>query len=125
VHETILIGREDEITRLPADDWKRSLQEAPDRISRRLDFMSEDHHRVRYFVVRELPRIGKPIEPSVISDALHLSPSVTAKIIDELEERLFFHVRNADGAISWAFPVTVDDTPHRLVFSTGERLNAA
>lgn len=125
MEETILVGREGDIVRLPADDWKQSLLEAPERISSRLGFMSEDHHQVRYFVVRELPRIGKPIEPAVIADALRLSPSRTAKIIDDLEKRLFFHVRNADGAISWAFPVTVDETPHHLVFSTGERLNAA
>jgi hypothetical protein len=34
--------------------------------------MSEEHHQVRYFVVRELPSRGEPIEPESISRALQL-----------------------------------------------------
>jgi hypothetical protein len=125
VDEIVLSGIESEIARIPAGDWKRELAGAPERISRRLDFMSGDHHRVRNFVVAELPQIGEPIEPAVISDTLHLSPAKTARILDDLEKNLFFLVRNERGEVSWAFPVTTDQTPHRLVFRTGERLNAA
>ena len=123
--EFILAGIEGEITRVSTAEWKRQLAGAPERISRRLDFMSDDHHRVRNLAVEELPRAGKPIEPSVFSDALRLSPGKTAKILDDLERHLFFLVRDGDGAVSWAFPVTADETPHRLVFNTGERLYAA
>jgi len=125
LRDSILLGRGNEITPFPTDDWKGELAAAPERIARRLDFMSDDHHSVREFVVRELPGIGAPIEPEVISDALRLSPGLTAKILNDLEKRLFFHVRNEGGAVAWAFPVTVDETPHRLVFNTGERLYAA
>jgi hypothetical protein len=125
VDEFILAGIEGEITRVSATDWKRRLNEAPERISRRLDFMSDDHHRARNFVVEELPRAGKPIAPGTISDSLRLSPGKTAKILDDLEKHLFFVVRNDEGAVNWAFPVTAAETPHRLVFNTGERLYAA
>jgi hypothetical protein len=123
--EFILAGIESEITRVSAAEWERQLAEMPERIARRLDFMSDDHHRVRYFVVEELARAGEPIEPKAISDHLRLSPAKTARILDDLEKHLFFLVRNVRGAVSWAFPVTTDETPHRLVFSTGERLFAA
>ena len=79
----------------------------------------------RNFVVRELPRTGKPIPPELISDELNLPLSKITEILDDLEKNLFFLVRNEQGEISWAFPVTADKTPHRLTFSTGERLNAA
>jgi hypothetical protein len=46
-------------------------------------------------------------------------------IIGELERALFFVVRNDRNAVSWAFPVTADETPHALAFSTGERCFAA
>jgi hypothetical protein len=46
-------------------------------------------------------------------------------ILDELEQKLFFLVRNAQGAVSWAYPVTVETTPHRLTFKSGEQLYAA
>ena len=29
------------------------------------------------------------------------------------------------GAVEWAYPVTAAQTPHRLAFSSGERINAA
>ncbi len=34
-------------------------------------------------------------------------------------------VRSDAGDVSWAFPVTLDRTPHRLAFDSGERLYAA
>jgi hypothetical protein len=80
---------------------------------------------VRNFVVRELPRIGRPIAPELIAAKVLLPPQRVNAILDELEARLFFLVRDKRGHVSWAFPVTVDKTPHHLTFSNGERLYAA
>jgi len=33
--------------------------------------------------------------------------------------------RNARGEVTWAYPVTVDHTPHRVTFSSGEQIYAA
>jgi hypothetical protein len=41
-------------------------------------------------------------------------------ILDELEAHLTFVFRNEAGAVTWAYPVTVDETPHHATFSTGE-----
>jgi hypothetical protein len=46
-------------------------------------------------------------------------------LLDDLERSLFFLVRDHRGNVSWAFPVSSDRTPHRLRFSTGERIFAA
>ena len=37
----------------------------------------------------------------------------------------FMRIRNPDGEVSWAFPVTSDPTPHQLQFSTGEQIFGA
>jgi len=87
--------------------------------------MSEDHHRVRNMAVTELVRRGRPIDPEVFSQALQLSIPEVETILEELEQKLFFLVRDEHGAVSWAYPVTVEPTPHRLRFSTGEQLYAA
>jgi len=87
--------------------------------------MTEEHHLVRNFVVKELPRAGEPIRSDHISRELMLSRARTEIILDELERHLFFLVRNQRGEVSWAFPVTAENTGHHLVFSTGERLDAA
>jgi hypothetical protein len=123
--DTILMGRGNTISRVPERHWKDELSLAPEHIARRLDFMSPDHHLVRDFVVRELPRYGRPIALAEISEALQLSSARTRDVVEELERNLFFLVRGGGAEISWAFPVTADETGHHLVFSTGERLDAA
>jgi hypothetical protein len=90
-----------------------------------LGFMGADHHLVRNLVVRELPREGKPLTPEWISGELDLQlPRVNA-ILEELEQNMTFLFRNQEGAVSWAYPVTSDRTPHYITFSTGEQIYAA
>ena len=107
------------------ETWEEQLAQAPERNEVRHRFMTEEHHRVRRFAVSELPRLGRPISPRVIADGLGLPVGRTSEILAELEENLFYLVRNKSGDVEWAFPVTVAETPHRLVFSTGERLFGA
>jgi len=123
--DTVLIGRGNTINTIPRWDWEHELSSAPEGISQRLAFMSRDHHLVRNFVVREIPRLGRPILLANISKALNLSPSHTSSIVDDLEKNLFFLVRGNGDEVSWAFPVTAEQTGHHLLFSTGERLDAA
>ena len=123
--EYVLSSAGHRFTEIPRETWKQHVEQAPKDISKMLSFMTKNHHLIRNFVVRELPRIGKPIPPALISAELNMSLSKTTEILDDLERNLFFLVRNEQSEISWAFPVTVDKTPHHLTFSTGERLNAA
>jgi hypothetical protein len=113
------------VVKIPRLEWEKHLSLVPRHVENRLRFMSEEHHLVRYFVVRELPRVGKPMSPEFIAEELALPLARIKAILDELEEKLFFLVRNGQGAVSWAYPVTVDPTPHHLAFSTGERLYGA
>jgi hypothetical protein len=90
-----------------------------------LDFMSADHHRVRNYCVVELPRTGKPLAPEHIAGALDMPLKRLVPILDELEQHMTFLFRNSQGAVTWAYPVTVDVTPHRVTFGTGEQVYAA
>ncbi len=91
-----------------------------------LGFMTPRHHAVRNFVVLELPRNhGRPLRPARIAAALHLEARLVIQLLDDLEKHLFFLVLDTRGNVSWAFPVSSDRTPHRLRFSTGERVFAA
>ena len=123
--ETILVGRGREIELMPRSEWEGQLSKVPEAMKTRLGFMTEQHHLVRYFVVRELPRVRWPITPEYIASSLVLPLARIDKILGELEERLFFLVRDSSGQVSWAFPVTAEVTPHRLTFSTGDRINGA
>ena len=105
---------------IPPQVWQRIVKPDAD-----LDFMDVDHHRVRNLVVREMPREAKPLTPEWISQQLGLPSSRVVEILDELERNMTFLFRSPQGAVTWAYPVTVDKTPHHVTFSTGEQIYAA
>jgi hypothetical protein len=123
--ESVLSVVENQFTEIPRELWAQHIQQTAKEIPKVLDFMTKDHHLMRYFVVRELPRIGKPIPPVFLAEKLDLTFSKTSEILDDLEKNLFFLVRNDKGEVLWAYPVTADHTPHHMTFSTGESINAA
>ena len=91
-----------------------------------LAFLTAKHHAVRNFVVGQVPRNhGRPLTPAQIADALRLARAETVALLDDLEKHLFFLVRDRNGDVSWAFPVTTDRTPHQLRFGTGEKIFGA
>ena len=110
---------------VPAAIWLREVEQSAKTATAGLAFMSLDHHRVRNLVVRELPRFGKPIPPEWIARELDLSRVRVVALIDDLEKHLTFLFRNTQGEVVWAYPVTVEKTPHRVTFSTGEQAYAA
>jgi len=123
--DVILIGRQERILEVPAEHLRKHLA-GTQNPSARLSFMTSEHHLVRNFVVRELPRNqGNPLTPEDISRRLQLSLPRVITILDDLEKHLFFLVRNEIGEVSWAFPVTAEMTLHRLSYSSGERGYAA
>ncbi|GMR13400.1 MAG: hypothetical protein BMS9Abin29_1609 [Gemmatimonadota bacterium] len=123
--EPVIVFSNGEAAEVSASAWAREVLGGPARMSERLEFMSEAHHAVRLSAVRELLETGRPVTPQVIAARTALDRVRISEVLAELEERLFFLVRNHDGDVTWAFPVTVDRTPHRLTFSTGERLYGA
>jgi hypothetical protein len=125
MEEKILLGQGQQIKEVPQTIWKQHLDQIPEHSRAMLSFMTEAHRQVRYFVVKEIAINQKPIEPTFIVERLKLSIEHVNRILDELEKKLFFVVRNENGAVTWAYPMTVEKTPHRLHFQSGERLYAA
>jgi hypothetical protein len=118
--DTILMGVGREIHSVPDRAFVKSMKNIPARMTARLAFMTPDHHKVRDFVVRELPRQVKPLSPAQIAQGTALSLPDISAILAQLEQNLFFLVRDRQGNVSWAFPVTTYGTQHRLRFPTGE-----
>ena len=125
MEEKILLGRDREILETPEAAWKHELAQIPQHGQARLNFMTDAHHQIRYFVVKEMVTRQKPIEPELISEKLGISLDRVNTLLGELERKLFFLVRNERGAVAWSYPITVETTPHKLSFSSGERLYAA
>lgn len=125
MNKSLLLSVWKYLVRIPRPVWQGEVSRSAQNGRNRLGFMSRDHHRVRDYVVRELPRCGAPISPEQISAALEISPERTVAILDALEQGMTFLFRNEKGEVTWAYPVTVDPTPHRITFSTGEQIYAA
>lgn len=125
MRDGILLGRGRQLSELSRQTWEQDLAKVPEHMAARLAFMSEAHHRVRSWVVQQLPYQNAPIPVELIARALSLSEAEVMTLLDDLERHLFFLVRDAQGSVSWAFPVTLTATPHALRFSTGEQCFAA
>jgi len=125
MNDSLLLGLWRYLVPIPRTIWRGQVSKGGLGNVARLAFMSEEHHMVRDFVVRELPRAGKPLSPESISQALGLSPGRVVALLDDLERNKTFLFRNEEGSVAWAYPVTVDRTPHHVTFSSGEQVYAA
>jgi hypothetical protein len=105
--------------------WEKKVFKAKKKFKTEFSFMSEEHRLVHHFVVRELPRAGKPLSSEFVASRLNLSIDHVNVILDDLEKHMTFLFRNGQGEVVWAYPVTVDKTPHHVTFNTGEHLYAA
>lgn len=123
--DKVLMGRGREFTTIAQRELEHHLELGPEHGKTRLAFMSAHHHRIRDYAVVQLAREGAPIAPEIFSEALKIPLDRVNTILSELEKHLFFLVRNESKAVAWAFPITSDETPHRLIFSTGEKIFAA
>lgn len=87
--------------------------------------LEPDQRRVQHFAVREIPRRRGPIAPEVFAAELDLSLDEVLQILDELERRMTFLCRRGGEYVSWAYPVTSDETPHQVRIDGGAAFSAA
>jgi hypothetical protein len=110
---------------IPPSLWEKQIYKHTKKTRAELGFMTAEHRAVHHCIVRELPRVGEPISPQFIADKLSISSDRVQAIFDDLEKHMTFICRDNEGMAVWAYPVTVEKTPHRLTFSTGEQIYAA
>jgi hypothetical protein len=124
--DALLLGFGRQLLPIPAVVWRRALPAVARREARSaLAGLSEEHHRVRDFVVREVARTAAPVEPQTIAEALAMPRSRVAAVLDELERGMVFVYREGGEAVVWAYPVTAAETAHELTFADGHRCHAA
>jgi hypothetical protein len=77
--------------------------------------MTKEHRMAHHCVIKELPSVGEPLSPELTAKELDLSQVRATAILDDLEMSKIV-VRNNDGEVVWAYPVTVEATPDRGVW---------
>jgi hypothetical protein len=125
MNNNLLLGLFRCVLPVPRVLWQMQVSRNARHLDAGLGFMSAEHHLIRNFVVTELPRVGKPLPPDSIAQSLNLPITQVGTILDDLEKHMTFLFRNEQGAVTWAYPVTVERTPHHLALSTGDQVYAA
>ena len=113
------------ILRLPPGIGKRRVGQLAARAKREGGAVSAQHRAVHRFVVRELPRYGRPMPPRHVAESLGIPPVTVTRILADLEAQKGFLFRDEAGAVAWAYPLAAVPTPHRIRFKSGETLYGA
>ena len=121
----LMLGLWRYVLHVPPFIWQKQIEKGKRRFEKEYGKLPADFRNVHHFVVRELPRVGKPLSQDFISGELGLSSVQVRSALDYLEKRMTYLYRNKAGEVIWAYPVTVEKTPHRIAFNTGEELYAA
>jgi hypothetical protein len=123
--DSLLLGFRRLMIPIPRAVWQGQVRSAAVKTRARLASLPDEHTVIHYYCVSELPRAGVPLSPESIAGKLHLPLERVNATLEDLERRMTFLYRNAEGAVAWAYPVTADETPHHVTFDTGERIHAA
>ncbi len=121
----LLLGLWRAMIPLPRALWQKVIFQEVHKVEKKLDFITPEHRAVHHFVVREIPRVGGPLSPEFVAQEVGLPVERVNGILGELEAHMTFLFRNEQGAVTWAYPVTADETPHHVTFGTGEQVHAA
>jgi transcription initiation factor IIE alpha subunit len=122
---TLLKGLWKYLMPVPPFLWKKKIHQMARQAEAGVEFMTSDHHRVRNFIVKTLPKFREPLSSDQIAKGLGIDIESVSTILDDLEKNKFFIFRNKENKVSWAYPVTTERTPHAAYFSTGEKIYAA
>jgi hypothetical protein len=103
---------------------ERQMEAVVQDFDRGLQGLTDDHRLVHRLVVLWLIKTKRPVEVIEAAEKMKLTIDHTAEIIGELDRNTGLLRRNADGAVTGAYPVTLDKERGRLVLSTGDEVGA-
>jgi hypothetical protein len=82
-------------------------------------------HQLQAIVVRDLPGSAGPLTAATIAERAEEPVAEVEQALADLHTWLGFIALDDRGAVEWAYPVTVANTPHHLAFESGERMSGA
>ncbi|UCD89268.1 MAG: hypothetical protein JSW04_12700 [Desulfobacterales bacterium] len=89
------------------------------------DLLSEEERKVHHFIVQQMAIAKEPITAEFIGEKLNISLHRVGNIVDKLEAMKTFCYRSDSRGINWAYPLSLENTGHKLTVSTGEQFFAA
>ncbi len=103
----------------------KGLEKGVEGIKARAALLSVEERRIHHFIVQKMAVVTEPITAELVSEELGLDLELVKNTIDKLEDMKTFLYRSDGPGIDWAYPLSLDNTGHRMTASTGERFFAA
>ena len=88
-------------------------------------FLSVEERKIHHFIVKKMAIVQQPIRAELISEELSISVDRVEKTMNKLEGLKTFLYRSDGMGINWAYPISLENTGHKISVSTGERFFAA
>lgn len=89
------------------------------------DLLSKEERKVHHFIVKQMAIAKEPITTEFIGEKLNISLNRVKDIVDKLEALKTFCYRFDNQGINWAYPLSLENTGHKMTVSTGEQFFAA
>jgi len=89
------------------------------------DLLSKEERKVHHFIVTQMAVAKEPITSEFIGEKLNISLNRVKDIVNKLEAMKTFCYRSDSQGINWAYPLSFEDTGHKMTVSTGEQFFAA
>jgi hypothetical protein len=106
---------------ISAKGVKRSVSGA----KTKADLLSKEERKVHHFIVKQMAIAKEPILAEFIGEKLNISLNRVKDIVEKLEGMKTFCYRYNSQGINWVYPLSFEDTGHKITVSTGEQFFAA
>ncbi len=103
----------------------RGLQKGVSGAKRKADHLSAEERKIHHYIVGKMAVVKEPITAELVGEELGIEVKMVEKTIDKLEGLKTFLYRSDGQGINWAYPLSLEDTGHKMISSTGERFFAA
>ena len=103
MNKNLIFGFWKHLIPVPHRVWQSVVARGAKQSRATLAFMTPDHHKVRDFVVLELPKTGAPLSAETIASRVALPLLHTQQIIAELEKHMTFLFTNSGER--WPGPI--------------------
>jgi hypothetical protein len=124
MHKGELLGFSRWTLSVPSLFRERQMAAVIQDFDRGLRGLTDDHRLVHRLLVLWLIKTKRPAEIIEVAEKMKLTIDRAAEIIAGLDRNTGLLRRNTDGAVTGAYPVTLDKERGRLVLSTGDEVGA-
>jgi len=110
---------------LPPTISAKGLKRGVSGAKTKADLLSKEERKVHHFIVKQKAIAKEAIITEFIGEKLNISLNRGKDIVEKLEAMKTYCYRSDSQGINWAYPLSLENTGHKMTVSTGEQFFAA